>query len=160
MYLLFKGGTRHGETHVTLIDDVGGTSATTTLGLDGISYEIDLSDENGLPLSLAGREFARRLSGWAVLSPAEDCIPHHLGQKSHGAGSAQVLAQPRRCEQRLHGPRQLVALVEDLQEIGRGELRALQSAAVTDRDHRSARLREMRADGVAGEVSRGHRTDR
>lgn len=40
------------KTQVTLIDDVDGTAATTTIGfgLDGITYEIDLSEENATKL--------------------------------------------------------------------------------------------------------------
>ena len=36
------------RTHVTLVDDVDGSAATSTVtfSLDGVSYEIDLSDEN------------------------------------------------------------------------------------------------------------------
>lgn len=40
------------KTQVTLIDDVDGSAATTTIGfgLDGVSYEIDLGDENATKL--------------------------------------------------------------------------------------------------------------
>lgn len=40
------------KTQVTLIDDVDGSAATTTIGfgLDGITYEIDLNDENAAKL--------------------------------------------------------------------------------------------------------------
>lgn len=40
------------KTQVTLIDDVDGKAASTTIGfaLDGVSYEIDLSEENATKL--------------------------------------------------------------------------------------------------------------
>lgn len=40
------------KTKVTLIDDIDGSEATTTIGfgLDGITYEIDLNDENAAKL--------------------------------------------------------------------------------------------------------------
>lgn len=40
------------KTQVTLIDDIDGTEASTTVGfaLDGVSYEIDLNEENATKL--------------------------------------------------------------------------------------------------------------
>lgn len=40
------------KTKVALIDDIDGSEATTTIGfaLDGVSYEIDLNDENAAKL--------------------------------------------------------------------------------------------------------------
>lgn len=40
------------KTKVTLIDDIDGSEATTTIGfaLDGVSYEIDLNEENATEL--------------------------------------------------------------------------------------------------------------
>lgn len=49
------------KTHIVLIDDIDGSDAaeTVSFGLDGVTYEIDLSPENGEKL----REF---LSPWIV----------------------------------------------------------------------------------------------
>ncbi len=56
------------KTTVTLVDDIDGSVATETipLGLDGVSYEIDLSTENAGKLRGALAEFipaARKLPG-------------------------------------------------------------------------------------------------
>ncbi|MEE1652108.1 Lsr2 family protein [Brachybacterium sp. J144] len=58
------------RTQVTLIDDVDGTEATTTLGfgLDGVTYEIDLNEENATKLRedfAQWTEHGRRTSGRA-----------------------------------------------------------------------------------------------
>lgn len=56
------------KTQVLLIDDIDGSQAsqTVTFGLDGVSYEIDLSDEHAAALRESLEEWvskARRVSG-------------------------------------------------------------------------------------------------
>lgn len=58
------------KTHIVLTDDLDGSAATSTVGfaLDGVTYEIDLNDENAQKLRdefAAWLEHARRVGGRA-----------------------------------------------------------------------------------------------
>lgn len=67
------------KTHVTLIDDVDGSEATSTVtfSLDGVSYEIDLSDKNA-------EKVREEVGSWAVKARRVG------GRKSTGARRTNV----------------------------------------------------------------------
>jgi hypothetical protein len=73
--------------HVEVVDDIDGGAATQTVpfDLDGVSYEIDLSDENATRLRNKLAKFvtaARRTGGWKIRQAAgESAAP--ANQNAH-----------------------------------------------------------------------------
>lgn len=87
-----KGNRVAQKTQVVLIDDIDGGRAdeTVTFSLDGVSYEIDLSDEHAAELREAFKPYvagARRTGGRAVVRRA--------GRRRAASGDGSRTAQVR-----------------------------------------------------------------
>ena len=92
------------------------------------------------PSVVAGAQEGLRPRGWLGGSGSADpAAPVCVRMPVLPARSAEGFSQPRRCGQQLHSLGHLVALVEDRQKIGHGELRAVSSATVAHRDLRRDR---------------------
>lgn len=85
------------KTVVSLVDDLdqGEADETVEFGLDGVTYEIDLSEKNAAALRDAVQDFighARRTSGRRQTARATNSQPGRQsnGRRGSGAGSSSV----------------------------------------------------------------------